>query len=118
MPYERVPDAVACGDVFVTASVSETYPLVVMEAAAAGMPALGVRSPGVGEIIEHDVTGLLVGEDETELADAMLRLASDARLRERLSSGAREHSGRFDIRCRADELLGIYERLIAEKRAS
>ena len=112
--FDEMPRALASGDVFATASVSETWPLVVMEAAAAGLPTVGVRSPGVGELVRDGETGLLVDEDAGELADAILALAEDGDLRGALGRGAREAAHEHDIAHGADRLLGIYERLIAE----
>ncbi|HET6497483.1 MAG TPA: glycosyltransferase, partial [Coriobacteriia bacterium] len=116
-PYAEVPGCLAAADVFVTASISETYPLVVMEAAAAGLPAIGVRSPGIEDIIEDGVTGYLVPEDADAFAARMRELARDAMARGRMSQAARAAADRFDIRVKADEMLGHYRRLIEERRS-
>lgn len=114
-PYAEVPDVIAAADVFVTASVSEVHPLVVMEAIAAGLPAIGVHSPGVGDIIEDGVTGLLTNESAEEFAAAMRSLVVDPGLRARMSAAARTAAEEYDIRPMADRLLAHYERLIAER---
>ena len=51
------------GDFFVSASVSEVHPLSFMEAAAAGLPLIGIRSPGVCDIVRHRHCGLLADND-------------------------------------------------------
>lgn len=114
-PYSEVPDYLAAADVFVTASVSEVHPLVVMEAFAAGLPAIGVRSPGVGDIVEDGVTGFLTPEDAGAFAARMVEIATDRGLRERLASAASTTAGRYDVRIMAEKLLGHYQRLIAER---
>lgn len=38
VPYERVPEALAAADVFITASTSEVLPMSMIEALAAGAP--------------------------------------------------------------------------------
>ncbi|MDP2181114.1 MAG: glycosyltransferase [Actinomycetota bacterium] len=118
MPYSQVPDLLATADVFATASVSEVHPLVVLEAMAAGLPALGVRSPGVGDTVHDGATGFLTAEDPREFADRMVELAGDAALRERMGTAARDDALRYDIRDAADTLLGLYEHLIERKRTS
>ena len=67
-PYDEVPDFLAAADVFATASTSEVHPLVVMEAMAAGLPAIGIHSPGVGDIIDDGITGFLTNPDAEEFA--------------------------------------------------
>ncbi len=117
IPYANAPDYLAAGDFFVTASVSETYPLVVMEAGAAGLPCLGVTSPGVGEVVDPDVSGILTDNSAQAYADGMVTFATDSALRDRLSAGAVNASARHDIRIAADKLLGHYEQLIASREA-
>ena len=116
-PYTDVPNVIAAADVFVTASVSEVHPLVVMEALAAGLPAIGIHSPGVGDIIEDGVTGFLTNESAEEFSAAMRTLATDPVLLARMSAAARTAAGDYDIRPMADRLLAHYERLIAERGA-
>jgi len=115
-PYSEVPDHLAAADVFVTASVSEVHPLVVMEAFAAGLPAIGVRSPGVGDIVEDGFTGFLTSEDASAFAERMVDIATDADLRKRMSDAALEESARYDVRIMAEELLGHYRQLVASQR--
>jgi len=112
-PYEHVPDLLAAADVFVSASVTEVHPLVVMEAMAAGLPAIGVNSPGVRDIIEHGQTGYLTAEDCDELATRMLELARERPLLEKLAGAAREAAGGHDISIAVDLLVTEYERLAA-----
>lgn len=114
-PYDRVPDVIAAADTFVTASVSEVHPLVVMEAMAAGLPAIGIHSPGVGDIIEHGVTGLLVNEDVHEFARAMLTLTHDEGLRRSMSVTARTKAADYDIRPLGNRMLGLYETLLSSR---
>ncbi|MDA3937006.1 MAG: glycosyltransferase [Actinomycetota bacterium] len=117
IPYSQAPAHLAAGDFFVTASVSETYPLVVMEAGAASLPCLGVNSPGVGEVVAQELSGILTEETPGAYANGMIALATDTALRERLSRGAIEASADHDIRITADTLMDHYERLIESRVA-
>jgi len=112
--YAEVPDYLAAADVFVTASVSEVHPLVIMEAFAAGLPAIGVHSPGVGDIVEDGVTGFLTPEDAGAFAARIAEMAADRELRERLASAAGKTAARYDVRIMAEELMAHYERLMHE----
>lgn len=116
VPYGEAPDLLAAADFFATASTSETWPLVVMEAAAAGLPTVGVRSPGVGELVVDGATGLLVDEDADAFAAALLRLSSDPGLTARLGQAAFAEAPQHDIRTAAARMAELYERLIAAHR--
>lgn len=114
-PYEHVPDLIAASDVFISASVTEVHPLVVMEAMAAGLPAIGVESPGVRDIIEHEKTGYLTAEDCDELATRMLDLARDPEQLRTMSAAAREAAQGHDISIAVDRMVAEYERLLAAR---
>lgn len=115
-PYERIPEFEAAADGFVTASVSEVHPLVVIEAMAAGLPVIAVHSPGISDTVEDGVSGLLAPEvRDGVLAERMLALAGDEALRQRLHDGALEAAQSYAFEYTADVVLEHYERLIANR---
>jgi len=115
VPYEEVSNWLAMGDFFAFASVSESHPLVVLEALAAGLPVLGIPCPGVENTVVDGLNGLLSPEDTEAFAARMRRLATEADLRARLSAGARETCGQYDIHRTSATLLAHYERLVEER---
>ena len=65
-------------------------PNVVMEALASGTPLVTTAAGGIGAIVDHDTTALVVPEkDPAALAAALNRALSDDALRARLGSAAR-----------------------------
>lgn len=118
VPYAEVPDVLSACDVFATASVTEVHPLTVIEAMAAGLPALGVDSPGISDTIEHGVSGLLSGEDAQGLATNIATIADDVSLRSRLAEGARAAAARYDISTTSGALLTEYEKVIGAGRTA
>jgi len=71
-------------------SFSEGLPRVAMEALARGRPVIGSRAGGIPDAVVDGENGLLVPPgDAPALADALVRLASDRRLAERLARAAR-----------------------------
>jgi glycosyltransferase involved in cell wall biosynthesis len=116
VPYERVPGFEAAADVFVTGSVSEVHPLVVLEAMAAGLPVVAVESPGISDTVEHGATGLLAPRVERRaLADSMIALARDRESLARMRARAREAAGRYDWDHTANVVFGHYERLSRDR---
>ncbi len=115
--YDDVPAYLAMADAFVTASVTEVHPLSVLEAMAAGLPVLGIDSPGVGEIIVDGQNGLLSGNDLAEFSVRLYRLMSDHELRARLARQARADSAQYDIRTTTRRIVSCYEEVIAAHQA-
>jgi glycosyltransferase involved in cell wall biosynthesis len=115
VPYEEIPNWLAMGDFFAFSSVSESHPLAVLEALAAGLPVLGIPCPGVEDTIEHGLNGLCSPEDVDIFAAQMHRLATEPDLRARLAGGAQEMCGRYDIRYTSTTLMTHYERLVEER---
>lgn len=71
-------------------SRSEGMGRVIVESLARGRPVLGARVGGIPELVEDGVNGLLLDpEDGEALAAAIVRLATDRALLERLAAGAR-----------------------------
>jgi glycosyltransferase involved in cell wall biosynthesis len=80
-------------DCFVLPSIGygEAAPVSVMEAMACQLPVIASIIGGTPEMIEPDVNGILVEQADVEgLAQAMLRLGADGRLRKDLAMAARK----------------------------
>lgn len=82
----------ARASVFVLPSRYEGMPNALLEAMAAALPVIVTdASPGPLEVVESDVTGLVVPRENVEaLAAALVRLLADAELRQQLGKAAAE----------------------------
>lgn len=88
---EAVPDLLAGFDIALQpAAVAYASPLKVFEYMAAGLAIVAPDQPNIREVLTHDRTALLFAPDDvTSLWAAVMRLASDAQLRDRLGAAAR-----------------------------
>jgi glycosyltransferase involved in cell wall biosynthesis len=86
---DELARAYASADTFLFASQTDTYGQVIVEAQASGVPVVAVAEGGPASLIEHGETGLLVPAEAGALAAAVLRLAGEPLLRERLRRTAR-----------------------------
>jgi glycosyltransferase involved in cell wall biosynthesis len=113
---EALMDVYHRADVLVIPSVcEEPFGLPVAEGMACGLPCVGTNSGGIPELIEHEVSGLLVERgDAAGLASALLRLARDPAERERFGRQGRERAERlFDWSVPAGRLEGLYQRVLS-----
>jgi UDP-glucose:(heptosyl)LPS alpha-1,3-glucosyltransferase len=86
----------AMADVLVFPSSYEAFPLVVLEAAASGLPILATPVSGVRELVRDGVNGYLIRAAPLVIAARLQELESDQGLRERLGAAAREAALVFD----------------------
>lgn len=90
---DRPEDFMAAADVFCLPSYREGFGMVVVEAAAAGIPAVASRIYGVTDAVAEGVTGLLHRPgDVAEIVRAMRAVADDPARRAALGRAARERA--------------------------
>jgi 1,2-diacylglycerol 3-alpha-glucosyltransferase len=104
-------------EVFVTASKSENMPLAMLEAMAAGLPIVAVRSRGLTEIVEDGKNGYLVAPDDVpEIAKRIGELFRDADLQRSMGARSRELSTAYTETAVSEKLEGVYSRLPGRPR--
>ena len=96
LSQDEVADYLAAADVVVVPSIRDDagnvdgLPNVVMEALASGTPLVTTPAGGIGAIVTHERTALVVPErDVAALSGAVSRLIADAELRQTIGSAAR-----------------------------
>jgi glycosyltransferase involved in cell wall biosynthesis len=103
----------AAVDAVAVPSWNEAFSLVAAEAMAAGRPVVASDVGGLAEVVEDEVTGLLVPpRDEAALAAALLRLAEDPALVEHLGQQARVSARRFARGPGIAKVVQVYRRLL------
>jgi len=112
IPYDKIPGYLAMCDAFVTASVTEVHPLSVIEAMGAGLPVMGIYSPGVGDSVEDGISGFLSTEDLPAFTAKLTRLCLDRELRQKMGESARQASTRYAIERTTQIMLEHYNKLV------
>jgi glycosyltransferase involved in cell wall biosynthesis len=116
LPRTEVIKLLEACDIFALPSVltkngkREGIPVVIMEAMACGVPVVSSQLSGIPELVDHDVSGILVTPRDIQgLANALQRLSADEGLRERMGVAGREKVLReFNLRSNAAQLGKLF----------
>jgi phosphatidylinositol alpha 1,6-mannosyltransferase len=115
----ELPALYASSNAFLFASLTETLGLVVLEAMASGIPVIAAPAGGVADHLRDGVNGIAYPpRDADAMAKAMVALATDPALTQRLSQGARRTAEGLSWEHELDRLDSSYREVIAlEERA-
>ncbi|WP_162906730.1 glycosyltransferase family 4 protein [Algihabitans albus] len=105
----RLPLYLRLATLYLWPAVEEAYGMAILEAMAAGLPAVAGDEGGVATLIENDRTGLLARpRDAASFANCILRLLDDRDHRTRLGEAARRKvARRHSLAAAADGLDAI-----------
>jgi glycosyltransferase involved in cell wall biosynthesis len=114
VPPQRIPELVGAMDVLVHVSLREGLARALPQALIAGKPVVSYDVDGAREVVLDGETGFLLPPQTVEpLAEALIRLADDPLLRERLGRcGRRRFTGQFRHEHMTRQLRTLYERLL------
>jgi len=110
-----IAELLAGFDVFVLSSSTEGMSIALLEAMAAACPIVVTAVGGNTELIQHEVTGLVVPPDDaTALRTAIERLLTDRVLANRLGTAAREVTRqRYSVAAMTQRYEELWRRLAA-----
>lgn len=103
----------ASSEIQVHSSRAEGIPLAICEGMAAGMPLVATAVGGIGEIVSHGESGLLVADnDGNAFISSVLKLVDDVPLRVSVGEQARTIARtRYSLERAAEMLASYYEEL-------
>lgn len=98
-------------DILAHSADHESFGRVIVEAMAAKLPVVGVNGGGVGEIVQHEKTGLLVPpDDHVAMGQAIEALVRDPARREALGRAGHERAFEtYSLEACARGVLAVYE---------
>lgn len=113
-PRSQLRHFFAAARAFVFASQTETQGLVLLEAAAAGVPVLAVRASGVNEAVMDGKTGILVAKDDIgSFVGHLGRLALEPELVRSFASAAQAQAKANSDLHSAQRMLEEYHKILS-----
>jgi len=105
-----VPQILAEFDVFLFTSEKEGLGNSVLDAFAARVPVVSTNTGGIPEMIDHQVSGLLADvKDSTKLAEHVISILQDDKLKQRLVNNASEKVKQFSMQIMAEKIYDLYQ---------
>lgn len=109
-----VPPLLVNCDLHVTTSTKETFGLTILEAMAAGIPAIAPRAGGVIETLQDGKTGyLFTPGDQVDFGQKLLRLVNQPDLRQTLGARGRAVAARQSWDRAVENLVGVWRSVLA-----
>ncbi|MCF8111408.1 MAG: glycosyltransferase [Desulfobacteraceae bacterium] len=96
------------GDIFLFASKSETQGMVILEAMAAGLPVVAVRSSGIDDVVRNGFNGFKTPEKQDQWCKRIRRILEDDGLRKEMSENALKFAMDYSVERFTEELRQIY----------
>lgn len=103
-------------DVFILPSKYEGMPISLIEAMGTGLPIIASNVGGIPDMIENDESGILIEPKETDLYNAIIRLYTNNKLREKLGKGALIKAYNFSSSQMASNYKELYLRQSLSKK--
>jgi len=108
---ESVAELLACADLFLLPSATESFGLVALEAMACGVPVVASRVGGIPDVVPHGVAGYLAEPTDIDtMVEASVDLLSDSQRWDSFSRAAHTAAERFS----ADRVVSEYEAFYQE----
>ena len=116
-PQDQTAPYYAAADLYVHPTFYDTCSLVVLEAAASGLPVITTRINGVSELLSHGTDSLLLSDpaDADELAEQM-RVLLDESVRQSMGAAARQTALGHTLKRNVEEILDVYEEVLGLRR--
>ena len=107
-------ELLAAAKVATLSSREEGMGSVLLDALMLGKPIAATDAGGIPEVVEHDISGLIVPVgDPHALGEAISRILDDETLATRLAAAARRRAEQFSVTRMTDRTLEVYERVLA-----
>ena len=115
VPKTQIPSLLKDQDILIAPSiVEEGFGRVLVEGMASGLVVLSTATGAGGEIIQHEINGLVFPPGDADaLAHRLLHLVKNPAMYARLAQAAKASSARFDLQRMIDEMEQFFLDVIA-----
>ncbi|RUO69553.1 glycosyltransferase [Idiomarina ramblicola] len=113
VPPEQMAAWYRLGDAFLFASQSETQGMVILEAMAAGLPVVAVRSSGIDDVVEDGYNGYKTPAKQSLWCEKVKQMLDDKALRQSLSKNALTFARDYSVEKFSDDVRHIYAETLA-----
>lgn len=108
-----IPELLSMSDAFIFPSHAEAFGISLIEAMAVGLPTIICKADGVLDIIIENETSLVFERnDHDALAEAILKIRFDEKLREKLSQSSIERAKNFSFSVYNNKIIRLYKSLL------
>jgi glycosyltransferase involved in cell wall biosynthesis len=115
---EGLPEAYRLSGVFVTASEIETQGLVLLEAAASGLPIVAVRATCIPEIVDNEINGHLADPGDVKgLGNAILEILENDPKAKTMGNASREIAEKHALQYTINAYEKLYLHLLGSRAA-
>ncbi|TMC60099.1 MAG: glycosyltransferase family 4 protein, partial [Chloroflexi bacterium] len=108
VPHAEMSQVYADADVYLTASLSETFGLATLEALASGLPIVGVRDASLDGMLVDGANGFAVEPDAGAIAARLEQVLGDPSLLAQMRARSGEIALNFSVQAQAQQLLNLY----------
>lgn len=112
---ESVAELLACADLFLLPSATESFGLVALEALACGVPVVASRVGGIPDVVPDGVAGYLAETNDLDtMIESSVQLLSDPELWNSFSTAARTAAERFSAGRVVSEYEAYYQEVMSQ----
>jgi len=113
--HASVEELLACADLFLLPSASESFGLAALEAMSCGTPVIASNAGGLPEVVEDGVSGFLLPVGATDqMAEAGVRVLTDEKLRKEMRAASRRIAvEKFSADAIVPQYEALYERVLS-----
>ncbi|HOF54847.1 MAG TPA: glycosyltransferase family 4 protein [Prolixibacteraceae bacterium] len=112
VPAFSVHELLNCADIFVLPTLHEGNNNSIIEAMACGLPIISSDIPEVRSQCDPSFSILVNPMDVSAIRNSIIKLATNAALREKMSANAMAHSKRYDLNKRSKTILEFMKSLV------
>jgi phosphatidylinositol alpha-mannosyltransferase len=118
VPQEELPRYYQTADIVCTpATGRESFGLILLEAMAMGKPIVASNIDGYASVATHNAEALMVPpKDEHSLAQALITLAADAKLRREMGARGKLKAAEYSWERIAQRVMDYYQEVIKQRR--